>query len=139
MIAHEYPGVLPKLFAFGAAAAVDFSRVHARQHFPSDVLVGSVLGYLVAQSVYSRRHEPQIGGGSWDPPSEFLTGESRQSPAYMGSPYVPLDSWVYAALERLAATGYIKTATLGLRPWTRMACAELVSEAANQQADTDSP
>ncbi len=139
VIAHEYPGLLPKLFAFGAAAAVDFSRVHARQHFPSDVLIGSVLGYLVAQSVYSRRHEPQIGGGSWDPPSEFLTGESRQSPAYMGSPYVPLDSWIYPALERLVASGYIRTATLGLRPWTRIACAQLLSEAAEHQADTDSP
>ena len=139
VIAHEYPGVLPKLFAYGAAAAVDFSRVHARQHFPSDVLVGSVLGYLVARSVYSRRHEPQVGGSSWDAPSEFLKDESRQSPAYMGSPYVPLDSWIYPALERLAAMGYIKTATVGLRPWTRIACAQLVSEAAEHQADTDSP
>ena len=73
VIAHEYPGTLPKLFAYGMASAVSFSRVHARQHFPSDVLVGGVLGYLVAQNIYSRRHDPEIGGGSaWESPREFV-------------------------------------------------------------------
>jgi len=139
VIAHEYPGILPKLIAYGAAAAVDYSRVHARQHFPSDVLVGSVLGYLVAQSVYRRRHEPALGGRAWDPPSELVSEEGRHSPANMGSPYVPLESWIYPALERLAALGYVGTASLGLRPWTRLECARLVSEAAERQADTDSP
>jgi len=129
VIAHEYPGVFPKLFAYSAAAAVDYSRVHGRQHFPSDVLVGSVLGYLVAQSIYSRRHEPELRGGSWDSPSEFVRQESRQSPPFMGSPYVPLDSWVYPALERLGALGFVNTAYVGMRPWTRFECARLVEEA----------
>jgi hypothetical protein len=62
-----------------------------------------------------------------------------QSPAYMGSPYVPLESWIYPALERLAAMGYVKTAILGLRPWTRLECARLVDEASDLQAGTDSP
>jgi len=31
------PGVLTKLLVYGLAATVDFSRVRARQHFPSDV------------------------------------------------------------------------------------------------------
>lgn len=44
----------------------------------------------------------------------------------MGSPYMPLESWVYPALERLAALGYVPTAYLGIRPWTRMECARLV-------------
>ena len=139
VIAHEYPGVLPKLFAYGAAAAVDYSRIHARQHFPSDVLVGSVLGYLVAQSVYHRRHEPELGGRAWEPSSEFVSEEGRHSPANMGSPYVPLDSWIYPALERLTAMGYVGTASLGLRPWTRLECARLVSEAGERGADSDSP
>ena len=41
----------------------------------------------------------------------------------------PLDSWVYPALERLAALGYLQTAYLGIRPWTRMECARLLEEA----------
>jgi hypothetical protein len=48
----------------------------------------------------------------------------------MGSPFVPLDSWVYAAFERLGALRYISTAMMGLKPWTRMECARLTEEAA---------
>lgn len=139
VIAHEYPGKLPSLFAYSMASAVSFSRIRGRQHFPSDVLVGSALGYLIARSVYNRHHDPEIGGGSWESPQEFVEGEKNHSPAYMGSPYVPLDSWTYPALERLAALGYVNTAILGMRPWTRLECARLLGEVAEQQAYADAP
>src|SRR5947209_135963 len=44
----------------------------------------------------------------------------------VGSTYVPLDSWVYPAMDRLAALGYLPTASMGMRPWTRLECARLV-------------
>jgi len=47
----------------------------------------------------------------------------------IGSPYVELDSWIYPAIERLAALGYIHAEFLGMRPWTRIECARLVQEA----------
>jgi membrane-associated phospholipid phosphatase len=137
VIAHEYPGTLPKLFAYGMASAVSFSRVHAREHFPSDVLIGSVLGYLISQSVYRRRHDPELGGGAWESPQEFVTEPGMGTPAHMGSPYVPLDSWIYPAMERLAGLGYLKTESLGIRPWTRLECARLLSEAADLAVDGD--
>jgi hypothetical protein len=34
------------------------------------------------------------------------------------STYVPMDSWVYPALDRLRAMGYLDTGFVGLRPWT---------------------
>ncbi len=140
VIAHEYPGTFPKLVAYGLASAVSFSRVHGLQHFPSDVFVGSVLGYLVSQSVYSRRHDPALRGGSWASPREFVEeGNKAHSPSHMGSPYVPLDSWVYPALERLAALGYVKSAILAIRPWTRLECARMVGEASELQPDVDAP
>ena len=139
VIAHEYPGTLPKLLAYGMASVVSFSRVRAGQHFPSDVLVSSALGYLIAQSVYRRHHDPETGGGAWESPREFVEDEQNHSTAYMGSPYVPLDSWIYPALERLAALGYIQTATLGMRPWTRLECTRLVGEASEHQPDLDGP
>jgi hypothetical protein len=49
-----------------------------------------------------------------------------------GSPYVELDSWIYPALERAAALGYIATEVLGMRPWTRIECATLVAQAGKQ-------
>ena len=140
VFAHEYPGTIPKLVSYGLASAISFSRIHGRQHFPSDVVVGSVLGYLIAQSVYSRRHDAELKGSSWASPREFVEeGNKAHSPSRMGSPYVPLDSWIYPALERLAALGYVKTATLGIRPWTRLECARLVGEASELQPETDAP
>jgi hypothetical protein len=41
-------------------------------------------------------------------------------PDNQSSTYIPLDSWMYPALERLQALGYLDTAFLGLRPWTRL-------------------
>jgi membrane-associated phospholipid phosphatase len=137
VFAHEYPGTFPKLVSYGLASAVSFSRVRAGQHFPSDVFVGSVLGYLIAQSVYTRHHDPELRGSSWESPRESVEGGKVHTPANMGSPYVPLDSWIYPALERLAAMGYVRTAILGLRPWTRLECARQVNEAAELQSDTE--
>jgi membrane-associated phospholipid phosphatase len=139
VIAHEYDGTLPKLFAYGMASAVSFSRVRARQHFPSDVLVGSVLGYLVSQNIYSRRHDAEVPGAAFESPREIVSGERIHTPSFMGSAYVPLDSWIYPALERLTALGYVKTTSLGIRPWTRLECARLLGEASEKQPDVDAP
>jgi len=59
------------------------------------------------------------------------------SPVCMGSPYVPLESWIYPALERLAALGFVRTAILGLRPWTRLECARQVRESTELPIDPD--
>lgn len=48
---------------------------------------------------------------------------------HVGSPLVPLDSWVYAAFDRLAALGYAPSAYANLRPWTRMECARIIAAA----------
>ena len=53
-----------------------------------------------------------------------------------GSTYIPLDSWIYPAVERLAAQGYVRTQFLGLRPWTRVAVAEMLTDAA-EHSDYD--
>ena len=141
IIAHEYSGIIPKLAAYGTASLIDYSRLQGRQHFPADVFIGSVLGYLISQSVYSRRHDPEIGGDSWEPPREFVGGDRSRDPAYMGSPYVPLDSWVYPAIARLEALGYVRSAYLNMRPWTRFECARIVEEAGQsiREAGDDNP
>lgn len=42
-------------------------------------------------------------------------------PDILGSPFIPVDSWIYPAMWRLYALGYVDTDTvyLGMRPWTR--------------------
>ena len=135
VVAHEYPGPLTQLLAYGGAAAISAARVTGRQHFASDVLVGSALGWFVGRQVFnahSGQRDREMYGTFERAPRE----RGPRDPAFMGSPSVPLDSWIYPAIERLAAMGYIDTAFAGMRPWTRMECARLVQEAGeNLQGD----
>ena len=134
VIAHEYPGPLTSLFAYGLASAVSASRISGKQHFPSDVLVGSAIGWLEGMYVYRKHHDPRIGGGEWETYAE-AHDNSERSAGNIGSPYVPLDSWIYPAMERLAGLGLLNDEFMGMRPWTRGECARLVNEAADQLPD----
>jgi hypothetical protein len=129
VVAHEYPNPFMKIAAYGLASLVDYSRIRAHQHFPSDVLVGSIIGNLVAQNIYSRQHDPGLGGEAWRSISQIFRGDGNFSPANHGSPYVPLDSWIYPAFDRLAALDLIDSGFAGMRPWTRLECARLLREA----------
>ena len=133
IIAHEYPGRLPRLFAYGLATTVSLSRIQSRDHFPSDVLVGSALGYLISQYVYSKHHDPELGGAEWRSVRDWIR-DSKGSPGNFGSPYVPLDSWVYPAMERLAALGLVDSGFAAMRPWTRLECRRLLNEASDTWA-----
>ena len=129
MIAHQYPGPLTKLLAYGLAGAVSVSRVTGNQHFPSDVLVGGAMGWLIAREMYNKHHDPNLEGEVWGGPSGNDVGEASQNPRELAAPFVPLDSWIYPDLERLAALGYIHTEFLSMQPWTRTECTRLVEEA----------
>src|SRR6267154_564234 len=134
VIAHEYPGPLTSLFVYGLASAVSASRISAKQHFPSDVLVGSAIGWFEGMYVYRKHHDPRIGGGDWETYAEAHDTAERSS-GNIGSPYVPLDSWIYPAMERLAGLGLLSDEFMGMRPWTRGACARLLNEAGDQLPD----
>jgi membrane-associated phospholipid phosphatase len=51
-IAHEYPKPWVQVLAYGAATAVAGARFTGRNHFPSDLMVGSVLGYLIGTHIF---------------------------------------------------------------------------------------
>jgi hypothetical protein len=59
----------------------------------------------------------------------LLHGRAARADSPIGAVYVPLDSWVYPAFDRLAGLGLINKQFAGLRPWTRLQCAELVQDA----------
>src|SRR6266849_6245988 len=136
VIAHEYPGPFTKIVAYGLASLVDYSRIRSRQHFPSDVFVGSIMGNLVAQNIYSRHHDPELGGAPWQSIRQIFRTEGNPSPANQGSPYVPLDSWIYSALDHLAALDLIDSSFAGLRPWTRQECARMLNAAQDKTDGT---
>jgi membrane-associated phospholipid phosphatase len=57
VIAKEYPNRLTQIGVYTAAAGVSFTRLMGQQHFPSDLIVGSAVGWLVGRYVY-RHHHP---------------------------------------------------------------------------------
>jgi hypothetical protein len=127
VISHEFPGWLTEAATYGVATAVSASRVTGRQHFPSDVVVGSTLGWLVGRQVYRARHEPtrqDLDFGTFD-----KGNRERHNTDNTPSTFVPLDSWIYPALERLSAVGFINTQFVGLQPWTRRECLRQAEEA----------
>lgn len=164
VVASEYPGWLSQVAVYGLASTVSVSRVLSEQHFPSDVLVGSVAGWLIGRYVYRAHHNYTLN--PYDPqpalPRNYIaqnpaTGQSsaplptpppppqyalppdpiqhRPPPVFdadpdtVGSTNVPMDSWIYPALERLAALGLIPTQNIGIRPWTRQECLRQLRQA----------
>ncbi len=138
MVAHEYPNPFVKFLSYGMATVISASRVNAKQHFPSDVLVGAAIGYLTSEYVYRKHHNTELRGETWDVPAIRPDRPGHWQSKFMGSPYVPLDSWIYPALERLAALGYVNSAVAAMRPWTRMECARQLSEASDHITDDES-
>jgi len=143
VIAHEYPGPLTQLFAYGAAGGVSAARWAGHKHFASDVIIGAALGWYMGRQVY-RAHShygdaDMARYGTFYKAEESEEQQALRKTRFMGSGYVPLDTWVYPAIERLAALGYIQSASLSIRPWTRMECARLLAEAATSVADPQTP
>lgn len=60
------------------------------------------------------------------------TAEGPQKASVSGPVYVPLGSWVYPVLQRLAAMGYIRDQPADMGPWTRAECRRQVREAAGE-------
>lgn len=128
VIAHEYPGILTQTLSYGVATGVSLSRVYAQKHFTGDVVAGAVMGYLIGRQVYASHHQADLPGGDYGSFHSDIASEPP-SPLKMFSPYVPIDTWVYAAFDRLAGLGVINSNLGGLKPWTRSECARLLAEA----------
>ncbi len=139
VLARRYPGWLSQVGFYSVATAVSLSRVTAREHFPSDVVVGSALGWLVGRYVSrtggqnrtywlgDRQAKTSLAAPAGQPSTTVK--DEDESGASAGSPNVPMDSWVYGALDRLGAFGLIPSQTSGLRPWTRAECRRQMIEA----------
>ena len=58
-------------------------------------------------------------------------------PVTRGSTYIPVDSWVYPAVMRLYALGYIDNVYLGMRPWTRASLSKMLDDTEDRLEDVD--
>jgi hypothetical protein len=75
-------------------------------------------------------------------PCESLFTKYDQDWKPTGSTYVPIDSWIYPAMDRLHAFGEVDTIYLGMRPWTRLSIAhalETASDTITSRSDDSEP
>ena len=62
VVANEYRhNRLVQVSAYGLATAASMARFTGRNHFLSDVLVGSAIGYGIGRYVYHQHHDPKPG------------------------------------------------------------------------------
>src|SRR5262249_9587220 len=100
----------------------------------ADVFVGGVLGYSISKQVYKLHHDTDLPASDW---GKFETAADREDgkKKTSGFIYVPLDSWVYPAFDRLFPLGLVSDQMMNMRPWTGGACARLVDDARDAVAD----
>lgn len=60
VVAHEYPKPWVEALAYGAAAAVMGGRLLGRDHWSSDVFVGSALGYFIGSRIFHSHCNPKF-------------------------------------------------------------------------------
>ncbi len=58
-------------------------------------------------------------------------------PSALGSPYIPVDSWVYPAVLRLYSLGFVDNVFLGMRPWTRASVSRMMEQAGAHIEDAE--
>ena len=61
-LAAEYPAPWTQFALYSAATGLSLSRVMGQEHFPSDVLVGGSLGWLIGHNVVRHHHKSRKQG-----------------------------------------------------------------------------
>jgi hypothetical protein len=65
----------------------------------------------------------------------LLSGGGQYDQA-RGSTYVPMDSWIYPAMDRLHALGEVDIAYIGMRPWTRLSIVHMLEASELKMGNT---
>jgi membrane-associated phospholipid phosphatase len=60
VVAHEYPRWWVKALFYGVAATVSVTRFTAHDHFASDTLVGTALGYFIGRHIFHAHCNPEF-------------------------------------------------------------------------------
>ena len=83
VIANEYhESRLIQISAYGIASAVSVARFTGRNHYLSDVLVGSAMGYGIGRYVYHAHHRKRSASGDEEESSERPRGWPLIAPQY---------------------------------------------------------
>ena len=96
------------------------------------VLAAAALAFVATDRSLAQGSTDEIAPFS---SAAFARRHARHSPDSLhagdrfGSTDVPMDSWIYPALERLSTLGFIPSQDASIRPWTRLECLRQLSVA----------
>src|ERR1035438_7077909 len=102
----------------------------------------TLLGLLLASASFAFAEQPGAPNGGASA-GEHKFGHKSDPPAApcepstLGSPYIPVDSWVYPAVLRLYSLGFVDHVYLGMRPWTRASLSHMLEDASAIIQDAD--
>jgi Capsule assembly protein Wzi len=94
---------------------------------PPQTFSAAALAQTVPMSVPPSAVETPITPRGTDKPADPVPLRESRS-----STYIPADSWMYPALQRLQALGYLETGFLGLRPWTRLSVVHMLQTSSDE-------
>jgi hypothetical protein len=94
-------------------------------------------GLALITTGISAAAKPGTPDGAGQSGSSPNADESDCQPVTRGSPYIPVDSWVYPAVLRLYALGYVDKVYLDMRPWTRVSLSRMLDETEERLNDVD--
>jgi hypothetical protein len=129
-VRHGVPGVLVVCSLFSGAAGLKAETPGVAG--PTAASAAAPAGVADAASIEAAA-EPGAGLGAtketkWTPVSPCQRAE-------LGSPYIPMDSWMYPSLSRLYSLGYLDLSFQGLRPWTRASVIHMLEDTAAKMED----
>jgi Capsule assembly protein Wzi len=88
-----------------------------------------IAGLLILTAALSIAEMPGSEGSAAQTPRDPSRPQPVCEPSALGSPYIPVDSWMYPAIIRLYGLGYIDMVYLGMRPWTRSSVEHMLESA----------
>jgi hypothetical protein len=110
--------MIPGISRFARTPSRPDTRLHARHAcFVAALLAAAVPG-LAQEQHGPHYYQPEVH----DPAALDRIGSVK----------VPMDSWIYPALERLSTMGLIPSQNLDIRPWTRTECLRQLNEAQDE-------
>jgi len=94
-------------------------------------------GFILMTAIPIAAEQPAAPEGSGQSERDSSRSVAVCEASTLGSPYIPVDSWVYPAVLRLYSLGYIDHVYLGMRPWTRASLSNMLQDIDAQIEDAN--
>ena len=101
-------------------------RLNLALAIPCTILVAAL---FIVSATSLQSEQPEASNASGQVPGDPSRPAPVCAPAELGSPYIPVDSWIYPAMLRLYSLGYVDDININLRPWTRASVEHMLEQA----------